>query len=73
MGCNYCLNNLREPELISRENTEENSPWKNNTNTNSLYKETITTSQNGKESNENKKKKKIPKKILTETKYFFIL
>ena len=71
MGCNYCLNNLREPELISREKTEENSPWKNNTNTNSLYKETITTSQNGKESNENKKKKKIPKKILTETKDFF--
>ena len=71
MGCNYCLNNLREPELISRENTEENSPWKNNTNTNSLYKETITTSQNGKESKENKKKKKIPKKILTETKDFF--
>ena len=71
MGCNYCLNNLREPELISREKTEENSPWKNNTNTNSLYKETITTSQNGKESKENKKKKKIPKKILTETKDFF--
>ena len=71
MGCNYCLNNFSEQEIISKENSEENSALKNNTNHNSLYKETITISQKGSESKKNKKNKIIQKIIVARTKDFF--
>ena len=44
---------------------------KNNTNHNSLYKETITISQKGSESKKNKKNKIIQKIIVARTKDFF--
>ena len=44
MGCDACLNNLTEQEIISNYNSEEVSSKKNNNNKNSLYKETITIS-----------------------------
>ena len=57
--------------IVNKENSEENSALKNNTNHNSLYKETITISQKGSESKKNKKNKIIQKIIVARTKDFF--
>ena len=66
MGCNQCLNQLREQEIISMFNEGERQ---NDNNDNILYKETILTSndeedqENQESQNSNKESQEIPAKI----------
>jgi len=44
MGCNYCLSDLKEKEILSEQNSRDNSPKRKNINKNTLSKESISIS-----------------------------
>ena len=44
MGCNFCLSDLKEEEILSGQNSRDNSPKRKNINKNTLSKESISIS-----------------------------